>query len=217
MDPRQRPLDSRRILVVDDQPSIRGLLARTLEEAGATVAQAENGSVALDLIGAELPDLVLLDLSMPGLDGWQTLERLKADRETARIPVVLETSAEDLASYTRARREHVAAFISKPFRLAEVVETCRRVLLGERPFAGTLPVEQEGAVALVRHAGRVLVGRLVEMDGRGAQVELSEALPTGTGVHLTANLGEAPVTREAEVRWVRNRPNCFQHGLALRG
>src|SRR5262245_7335060 len=93
------------------------------------------------MVDEYVPDLVLLDLIMPGVDGWEVLERLQASPRTARIPIVVETSSQDYDSYAEARRRNVAAFISKPFRLNEVVHTCRSILLGARPLQGRPPRE----------------------------------------------------------------------------
>jgi two-component system, chemotaxis family, chemotaxis protein CheY len=129
-------LAARRILIVDDQESIRGVLRAALVEAGAEVLEAGNGAAGVEAATHKLPDLILLDIAMPGMNGWQVLEALRSVDETSEIPVVLETSSGDFPSYEQARRFAVAAFISKPFRLADVVETCRRILGGARPLMG---------------------------------------------------------------------------------
>src|SRR5947207_12298096 len=166
MSPAPLPLASRRILVVDDQASIRSVLRAALAEAGAEVAEAESGDAALQSAKAQTPDLILLDLAMPGMNGWQFLEALRAVPETAAVPVILQTSSGDFPSYDQARRHAVAAFISKPFRLADVVETCRRVIAGARPLMGKLQDEPPPSSVQVRDAqGRLLaVGTLVDAD-----------------------------------------------------
>ena len=102
MQPGRRPLASHTVLIVDDQAPIRNLLTMALSEAGAVVATADDGRTALQQVRARPPELILLDLAMPDVDGWHVLEGLQADPSTARIPVVLQTSSEDLASYARA-------------------------------------------------------------------------------------------------------------------
>src|SRR5687768_13114905 len=93
------PLSGRRILVVDDQPSILDILQEVLRDAGADVDVAVDGPGALRLLQTRLPDLILLDLAMPGMDGWRVLDALQASPQTAGIPVALETSAEDYQSF----------------------------------------------------------------------------------------------------------------------
>ena len=211
------PLHARKILVVDDQSSIRGVLEAALTEAGADVWCVSDGPSALALLETADPELILLDLAMPGMNGWQVLEALSGTPRTASIPVVLETSAEDFPSFQRARRHGVAAFLSKPFRLAEVVETCRRILEGARPLQGrqepgtaTPPVQMRDA-----EDNLVALGWLLGIDERGAQVDLEAALDPGRRFTLVTQDGAKLTTRQAEVRWVNPVGGRFHHGLAF--
>jgi len=212
------PLASRRILVVDDQASIRSVLRAALAEAGAQVVEAESGEAALHAARAETPDLILLDLAMPGMNGWQVLEMLRAAPETASVPVILQTSSGDFPSYEQARRHSVAAFISKPFRLADVVETCRRILGGARPLLGRAQDEPPPASVQVRDTkGRLLaVGTLVDADAGGAQIELDSALGQGQHIALTVLGASGPERHDAEVRWISQAERRFVHGLRFR-
>jgi CheY-like chemotaxis protein len=208
------PLEGRRILIIDDQAPIRGVLETALTEAGADVWCAADGGTALAMIESSSPELILLDLAMPGMNGWQLLELISSRPRMAGIPIVLETSAEDFPSFQRARKHGVAAFVSKPFRLAEVVETCRRILEGARPLQG----RGEGGGAeppiQMRDADDNLValGRLLDMDARGARVDLESPLETGRRFTLVTQEGE---TRPAEVRWVTSVGGRFHHGLSF--
>lgn len=209
------PLGGRRIVVVDDQDHIRELLEETLTQAGAEVWCAPDGHEALTAIEASSPDLILLDLGMPGLHGWDVLERL-ATTASAHVPVILQTSADDFGSFDRAKRFSVAAFISKPFRLGEVTETCRRVLEGARPLQGrgesAAPAE---SVEVQDDQGVFLEsGLLLDLDKVGAQVELQRPLRIAQRVTVTA--AGRTLAERAEVRWVTHLRDRFQHGLALR-
>jgi CheY-like chemotaxis protein len=211
------PLEGRKILVVDDQPSIRGILETVLTEAGADVWCASDGATALALLETANPELILLDLAMPGMNGWQVLEALSSTPRTAGIPVVLQTSAEDFPSFQRARKHGVAAFVSKPFRLAEVVETCRRILEGARPLQG----RREGGEAMppiqMRDAedNLVALGRLLDLDARGARVELESPLEPGRRLTLVTQEGDKVATRQAEIRWVSPVGGRYHHGLSF--
>jgi len=210
------PLASRRILVVDDQASIRGLLHVALTEAGADVSTAANGADAIVMVGVSPPDLILLDLAMPGMTGWQVLEALKGSLKTAPIPVVLQTSAEDFASFDKARKLSVAAFVSKPFRLSEVVETCRRILGGARPLQGRpQPTPEEPAVEVRDSGDKVLsTGTLMDMAIRGAQVDLERPLSVGQRVTLVVRDGPHEGSHhDAEIRWITQVDGRYQHGL----
>ena len=212
------PLASRRILIVDDQPSIREVLRTALSDAGAEVLDADGGAAALDMVKIVVPELILLDLAMPGMTGWQVLEALRASPDTREIPVILQTSSGDFPSFEQARRQGVAAFISKPFRLGDVVETCRRTLQGARPFQGQEAAPSAPLPAQVRDAGGQLmaVGRLIEADAGGAQLEMDRAITPGEAVVLTVQRPEGSQTQRAEVRWVTREDTRFILGLRFK-
>src|SRR5262245_41670984 len=203
-------------MVVDDESSVLEMLEAALTGAGARVTTAVDVVTACVAIENDPPDLILLDVRMPGMDGWDLLERLAGTPRTARIPVALETCVEDFVSFDKARREGIAAFISKPFKVADVVETCRRILGGSRPLQGTTPPEDEAPSVQVRDADGNLVAFafLLDIDERGAQIDASSPLPLGQTVRL--ELGRADRELEAEVRWVSAVGGRFQHGLVLR-
>jgi two-component system, OmpR family, response regulator MprA len=122
---RERDLngEKHRILVVDDEKAIRELLCRILTIAGYDVEAAADGSEALERILARRPDLILLDLMMPVLDGWSVLDRL---RDQADPPPVIVVSA--YLDRGRAVAAGASGYLNKPFRAAELIEACERVL-----------------------------------------------------------------------------------------
>jgi CheY-like chemotaxis protein len=116
-----------RVLVVDDDAAVRELITVNLELAGFVVASAEDGVAALAAVDAFGPDLVTLDVMMPRLGGFETLERLRADPRTASIPVVMVTSRTRAADRARAEELGVAAYVTKPFEPGELVEVISRL------------------------------------------------------------------------------------------
>ena len=112
-----------RILIVDDESDVRECVSLLLREAGFEVDGAADGLEGLGKIDALRPDLVLLDLMMPRMDGWEVLRAL---RGRAGAPVVVMLSA--IAGRERALREGAQACVTKPFHNQDLVETCRRVL-----------------------------------------------------------------------------------------
>jgi DNA-binding NtrC family response regulator len=102
------------ILVVDDDASDRFLLATSLEEQGYVVEAAENGWQALEKLGAQAFDVVLLDLLMPKMDGFQVLERMKADRALQHIPVIVTSAADEMESVVRCIAMGATDHLSKP-------------------------------------------------------------------------------------------------------
>jgi len=122
-----------RVLVADDEPPIRLLCQVNLAVAGIGVLQAEDGEEALALARNEAPDLILLDLMMPRLDGWTVAEELAADKRTSDIPVVFLTARATTADRRRAEELGALGYVLKPFDpvglaplVAEVVVRCSR-------------------------------------------------------------------------------------------
>jgi len=113
----------KRILVVDDDPDIRELLFTALEDEGFEVFPAGNGQEALAAIRTFRPDVIVLDLMMPVMDGWQFAKELRARDED--IPLVLLSAARDLS--THAKNLAAADVIEKPFDLAELLPKIARV------------------------------------------------------------------------------------------
>ena len=127
---RQAPL---RVLVADDEPPIRLLCQVNLALAGMEVLQAEDGQQAVELARAELPDILLLDLMMPKLDGWSVAEALREDEATRDIPILFLTARTTTADVRRAVELGALGYLLKPFDpvrlaplVADVVERCER-------------------------------------------------------------------------------------------
>ena len=103
-----------RLLVVDDNKVNRLLLGRSLEQQGHKVATAENGRIALEMLRADPYDLVLLDMEMPEMDGFQVLEQLMADRSLRDLPVIVTSSLEGLTNIVRCIELGAEDYLSKP-------------------------------------------------------------------------------------------------------
>lgn len=118
------------VLVVDDESDIRELLVDTLLGAGFQVIEAASGVAALERASRDLPDIVLLDIWMPGMDGYEVLRRLKGDPDTDKIPVVLLTAMPAFEGEQVGMELGVSHYISKPWEPG-VVEAALRVALSE--------------------------------------------------------------------------------------
>jgi adenylate cyclase len=103
------------LLVVDDEPLNREMLMRRLKRMGFTTSGAENGVIALAAIAKEKFDLVLLDILMPELDGFKTLERMKADDKLRHIPVIMLTALDEVSSTVRCIEAGAEDYVPKPF------------------------------------------------------------------------------------------------------
>jgi len=116
------------VLLVDDFQDNREMYAMYLEHAGLRVAEAGNGHEALDQAFSLLPDLIVMDLSLPGIDGWEATRRLKADARTKKIPVLALTS-HALEGYSEgARAAGCDGFVTKPCLPEQLLNEIRRVL-----------------------------------------------------------------------------------------
>jgi DNA-binding response OmpR family regulator len=107
-----------RVLVVDDDSDIRGLVRELLERAGHDVIEAPDGNEGLRLFYAEQPDLVVLDVAMPGLDGWGALERI---RELSDVPVLMLTARAEELDKVRGLRAGADDYVTKPFGRQELL------------------------------------------------------------------------------------------------
>jgi PleD family two-component response regulator len=109
------------ILLVDDQPQNLKLLSDLLEEQGYEVQQAINGVVALEAITMALPDVILLDIHMPELDGYTVCQRLKANSQTQDIPVIFVSAFDEAWDKVKAFSVGGSDYITKPFKTVEVM------------------------------------------------------------------------------------------------
>jgi CheY-like chemotaxis protein len=111
----------KRILVADDDPVILRLIQVNLELEGYQVLTANNGEEAVETATAEHPDLVILDIMMPRLDGYQACERLKAEAPTKDIPIVFLSAKAQQADIEKGKSYGVEAYLTKPFDPTELL------------------------------------------------------------------------------------------------
>lgn len=119
---------AKRVLICDDDPVILRLLQVNLELEGYEVLSAHNGQEALDIASAEHPDLVILDIMMPKLDGYQTCERLKAGDDTKDIPVVFVSAKAQQSDIEKGKSYGVADYLTKPFDPTDLLEIVERLV-----------------------------------------------------------------------------------------
>jgi DNA-binding response OmpR family regulator len=132
----RREESSPRVLLVDDERSIRTICRVNLEGDGLAVTEAGDGSEALEAVRRERPSLVLLDVMMPGIDGWGVAEELAADEETREIPVVFLSARAAQEDRLHAQELGAVGYVVKPFDPIELAGKVRDVLhrvgMGER-------------------------------------------------------------------------------------
>ena len=109
------------ILLVDDNPTNLQVLFQTLEGVGCKLLVAKNGEIALSIAGKALPDLILLDIMMPGIDGYEVCRQLKANRATSSIPVIFLSALGDTEDKVKGLQLGAVDYVTKPFQPDEVI------------------------------------------------------------------------------------------------
>lgn len=130
---------STRVLVIDDDAQSRQLVTAVLAGQGCEVAEAPSGVIALALADANLPALILLDVTMPGMDGYEVCRVLRQGERTKGVPIVMLTVSKDIALNRKAYEAGAQACVPKPFRREGLVATIQAVLTGthlKKPAAG---------------------------------------------------------------------------------
>lgn len=152
----QGPLD---VVVVDDEPALAELVTRHLTAVGHHVRTAHDGRSGLTLIAERRPDVVVLDVVMPGLDGWGVLEALVEDPSTAELPIVMLTALSGEQDVIRAHLTGAVRYVTKPFDVADLGRTIEAVAVP--------PTDEQRAERRAQVRG--FLARLAELDaGRSA-------------------------------------------------
>lgn len=120
-----RPIESRRVLIADDDRMIRLIVKMLLEKEGFKVLEAENGAVAMETVRREHPDMMLVDLQMPDIDGFEVVRMIRADPTLAAIPVVVVTSERNTAVETRVLEMGADDYVNKPFEPEVLISRVR--------------------------------------------------------------------------------------------
>lgn len=220
---------SRRILVIDDEEDSRDLVAHILRDGQYDVQVAADGQEAITMLAAGRPDLVVLDLMMPVVDGWQVLESIRKEADPP--PVLVLTAAGGYETFVRGVREGAVAYILKPFGFHELLSTCERILRsepGSRPAGGDERRRDTRRILVVQvllssDKGPLAVGELVNISAGGVQVDLPEALERGTRLRVAFHIpGEGSAfSLEGRVQWTRPAgltaagDAVYSHGIAF--
>ncbi len=171
-------LPGARILIVEDEPEFADLLALWVERHGWEPRVARDGAAAIVAFEAETPDLVLLDLSLPRLNGWQVIERMRA---TSLVPILLVTARDAEEDKIRGLGAGADDYVTKPLSFPELMARIEAVL--RRTAARSAAVSGEE----VRHPGLVIDGRAHRVVAEGHEIHL-----TRTEYRLLRHLAERP-------------------------
>ena len=226
------PLDESapHVLVVDDIEDNRALLKRRLEKQGHVVASAANGKEALQMVAAQPPDLVLLDIMMPEMDGFAVLDRLKGDPATRDIPVIVISALDDVESAVRCIEQGAEDFLSKPFDpvllKARVGTSIAKKRARDRERAFVTAAQAVAAAAASVESGTYRAGSLSEVARRGDAVgrlaRVFDAMATSVRareqqLHERVRLLKVDVARAREASGSRPAPALPQTGERVAG
>lgn len=120
------------ILIIEDQPDIRSLIRMTLEMGDNEIHEAENGDSGWHMVCALRPDLVLLDVMMPGtLDGYQVCQKIRNESSIRNLPVIMLTARGQQSDFDKGREVGATAYLTKPFSPLELIDTVEGHLRSE--------------------------------------------------------------------------------------
>jgi DNA-binding response OmpR family regulator len=177
--------DTMRILFVDDDPILREFACVNLATEKATIDTAPDGEAALTAIRANRPDIVLLDLEMPILDGFGVLNALRADPRTRQLPVIVVTGREDIEAVDRAFEAGATSFVVKPLNwrlLSHQVRYVHRTALHDQHTAEQRSATAEQLFALAREGAQFIAEALaVDPSLRPAAVSFAKAADAALG------------------------------------
>lgn len=148
-----------KILAVDDEHSIRKLVSVTLEGRGFEVDTAADGEEALAKIASDKPDLVVLDIMMPKMDGWEVARRMRADDSTKAIPIIFLSAAGRFESQLQGFESGSQDYVTKPFTPSELADV----------VAATLNPEQHDKVLHERHKKEAKLRTIVDIMHRSQE------------------------------------------------
>ncbi len=220
-----RTADDLRILLVDDEPALRELLRVTFEGADVTVREAESGEQALEALGGDLPDALVLDLRLPGIDGAELCRRLRHDERTALLPIVVLTGG-DVPEIERARQAGADEVVRKPFSPLDLLAIVERLSgrEGRMPMRPRVAAPREEALLLyardlqhlieVERAQRLLIATSFRATVSALAGAL-ESKDVGSARHSFRVRGYALTLLEAIDPGAVARNPAIEHGFLL--
>ncbi|MGN6628113.1 MAG: response regulator [Tepidisphaeraceae bacterium] len=166
-------MDKKRILVVDDEKDLRDLISFNLKRNGYDVLTASNGKEALEIAEREIPDLILLDIMMPGVDGTEVTRRLKADARLSQIPLIMLTARSEETDVVVGLTLGADDYVTKPFSMSILLARLSSVLRRRNPDAASAPEEdgdilRAGPLTIDPHKHEAMV------DGESLKLTLTE-------------------------------------------
>jgi len=212
--------DPKRVLIVDDEEDVRVMISRLLERLGCTVEAVGHGDDAVIAVQARRPDLMVLDLAMPGVDGWTVIERLIP---IGPPPIIVLAPRSDNPN-DGPFQDCIVGFLFKPIHYGELAAACKRVLTAKQPSAQVLERRRHPRrrlivdVTLLSQDGNpVVVGKLVDLSARGLQMEMDAQLGAGDPVRVMLHVPgpNAQLVLDGKILWRNAAEHGFAYGVDL--
>ena len=138
----------KKILAVDDEKHIVRLVQINLQKEGYEVITASNGREALERVASDKPDLVVMDVMMPEMDGFEALRKLKENNETAEIPVIMLTAKAQDADVFRGWQSGADLYLTKPFNPLELITFVKRIFQGQAETESTYDLTDADTISI---------------------------------------------------------------------
>jgi two-component system cell cycle response regulator len=129
----RRTVSGCKVLVIEDALATRRLVELSLTLEGFDVIQREDGPSGLEAARTLIPDVIVLDIALPGMDGWEVLKEIRADTKTQQIPVIVITAHDTAETRTKADHSTADSFVGKPFDLNQLRNEAHRLVGGREP------------------------------------------------------------------------------------
>jgi CheY-like chemotaxis protein/Tfp pilus assembly protein PilZ len=190
-----------KILLVDDSELFLDLQKSYLQRESFILLTTRSGEEALSLIANDMPDLIVIDLIMPGMDGDAVCREVKANPDTRAIPVVMVSSDDDKSHIERCYSAGCDAFVPKPLKREELLETIDRLILVAKRRHPRIPTH---LLAYVTHEGRQFQSWIHTLSSGGLFLEMDPPPETGSVIEIVFPVSglRGPVRTAAKVRWI---------------
>lgn len=161
-----------KILVVDDELSMLELLTSVLSKNGYQVASADSGERALECVDEDAPDLIISDVRMPGIDGWEFFRKVRLHPRAQSVPFIFVTGLNTAPDRVRGLQMGADDFISKPFSLEELLARVERSLTRQRKRVEEVPRSSEGIQGKLGYFSLIDMIQILELNRRSAVITL---------------------------------------------
>lgn len=175
-----------KILVVEDEKDILELIAFNLECSGYTVFKASNGEDGLQLANAEMPDLILLDIMMPGIDGFDVCRSLKQEQKTRKIPIIMLTARGEDTDIVSGLELGAEDYVTKPFSPKILVARIRTVLRRSNDTTAKVEVLEVAGISMDVSKHKVFIGT-EEIDLSTTEFDILKVLMNSPGWVFSRN------------------------------